>query len=102
MANKAFIFDTNTKRTKEVGMSDSEISKVYSIIAKEVYPAGLNDRSQHSIYRTNNGDGINALINLLGHKDRFPLFSKNKERLNWMGCDEYSDVTKAFDMQAKS
>jgi virulence-associated protein VapD len=98
MGNKALIFDISTKRMKEDGMTDSEISKVYNIIAKELHQAGFDDRIQHSVYRTTNGDGINALINLLGHKERFPLFCQYKERVHWMGCDEYSDVTKAFDI----
>ena len=97
MGNKALIFDISTKRMKEDGMTDSEISKVYSIIAKELYQAGFDDRIQHSVYRTTNGDGVNALINLLGQKERFPLVCQYKGRVHWMGCDEYSDITHAFD-----
>ena len=97
MGNKALIFDISTKRMKEDGMTDSEISKVYSIIAKELYQAGFDDRIQHSVYRTTNGDGINDLINLLGQKERFPLFCQYKGRVHWTGCDEYSDITHAFD-----
>jgi len=26
------------------------------------------------------------------------MFCKYKERIHWMGCDEYSDVTDAFDL----
>jgi virulence-associated protein VapD len=97
MGNKALIFDISVKRMKEDGMSKSDISKVYSMLGKELAEAGFDDRIQHSVYRTTNGDGINALISLLGNKDRFPLFCKYKERVHWMGCDEYSDVTNAFD-----
>ena len=97
MGNKALIFDISVKSMKADGMSQSEISKVYSLLGKELAKAGFDDRIQHSAYRTTNGDGINALINLLKQKDRFPLFCKYKERVHWMGCDEYSDTTQAFD-----
>jgi virulence-associated protein VapD len=97
MGNKALIFDISTKRMKEDGMTDSEITKAYSIIGKELERAGFNDRIQHSAYRSTNGDGVNALINLLGQKHMFPLFCQYKERVHWMGCDEYSDITQAFD-----
>jgi hypothetical protein len=69
-----------------------------SSIGKELNQAGFDDRIQHSVYRTTNGDGINALLNLLANKEKFPLFCQYKERVHWMGCDEYSDVTKAFDI----
>lgn len=82
-------------------MTDSEISKVYSIIGKELNQAGFDDRIQHSVYRSTNGDGINALLKLLEHKDRYPLFCKYKDRVHWMGCDEYSDVTTAFDLKSE-
>ena len=96
MGNKAIIFDVSTKRMREDGLTDSEISRVYSLIGKELYESGFNERVQQSVYRTTQGDGINALLTLLGRKDRFPIFCKYKERVHWMGCDEYSDVTKAF------
>ena len=96
MGNKAIIFDISTKRMREDGLTDSEISRVYSLIGKELYESGFNERVQQSVYRTTQGDGINALLTLLGRKDRFPLFCKYKERVHWMGCDEYSDVTNAF------
>lgn len=96
MGNKAIIFDISTKRMREDGLTDSEISRVYSIIGKEFHQSGFDERVQHSVYRTTQGDGINALLTLLGRKDRFPLFCKYKERVHWMGCDEYSDVTNAF------
>ena len=96
MGNKAIIFDVSTKRMREDGLTDSEISRVYSLIGKEFYESGFNERVQQSVYRTTQGDGINALLTLLGRKDRFPIFCKYKERVHWMGCDEYSDVTKAF------
>lgn len=99
MGNKALIFDISTKRMKEDGMTDSDVSKIYAVIAKELRQAGFDDRIQQSVYRTTNGDGINALISLLNHKDRFPLFCEYKERVHWMGCDEYSDVTHAFDIR---
>lgn len=102
MGNKALIFDISTKRMKEDGMTDSEISKVYSIIGKELNQAGFDDRIQHSVYRTTNGDGINALLKLLSNKEKFPLFCQYKERVHWMGCDEYSDVTEAFDINSMS
>ena len=102
MGNKALIFDISVKRMKEDGMSKSDISKVYSMLGKELTEAGFDDRIQHSVYHTTNGDGINALINLLGSKERFPLFCQYKERVHWMGCDEYSDVTKAFDIHTKA
>ena len=98
MANKALIFDISTKRMKEDGMTDSEISKVYSIIGKELHEAGFDNRIQHSVYRTTNNDGINALLNLLSRKNHFPTFCKYKERVHWMSCDEYSNVTTAFDL----
>ncbi len=96
MGTKALIFDISTKRMKEDGLTDSEISKVYSIIGKELREAGFDERIQHSAYRTTNGDGINSVINLLGRKDQLTLFCKYKERVHWMGCDEYSDITTAF------
>lgn len=102
MGNKALIFDISTKRMKEDGMTDSEISKVYSIIGKELNQAGFDDRIQRSVYRTTNGDGINALISLLNHKERFPVFCQYKERVHWMGCDEYSDITKTFNLYTKA
>ncbi len=102
MGNKGLVFDISTKRMKEDGMKASEISKVYSIIGKELHQAGFDDRIQHSAYRTTNGDGINALLSLLGQKERFPLFCQYKERVHWMGCDEYSDVTKAFDIHNRA
>jgi virulence-associated protein VapD len=96
MGNKAIIFDLSVKRMTADGMTDSEISKVYRIIGRELSDAGFDDRIQHSVYRTTNGDGINAILKLLNRKDRFPLFCRYKERVHWMGCDEYSDVTNAF------
>lgn len=96
MGNKALIFDISTKRMREDGLTDSEINKVYSIIGKELVKAGFRDRVQHSVYRTTDGDGINAMLNLIQYKDRYPLFCKYKSRVHWMGCDEYSDVTEAF------
>lgn len=102
MGNKALIFDISTKRMKEDGMTDSEIRKVYSIIGKELSKAGFDDRIQQSVYRTTNGDGINALIKLLGQKKDFPVFCQYKERVHWLGCDEYSDVTHAFDIYNKA
>jgi virulence-associated protein VapD len=101
MGNKAIIFDISVKRMKADGMTDSEISKVYSIIGKELQQAGFDDRIQRSVYRTTNGDGVNALINLMGRKERFPMFCEYKDRVHWMGCDEYSDVTGAFDIHRK-
>ena len=98
MGNKALIFDISTKRMKEDGMTDSEISKVYSIIGKELRDAGFDDRIQHSVYRTTDNNGVNALISLLERKEDLSLFCKYKERVHWMGCDEYSDITKAFDV----
>ena len=102
MGNKALIFDISTKRMKEDGMTDSDVSRIYAVIAKELRQAGFDDRIQQSVYRTTNGDGINALINLLNHKERFPVFCQYKERVHWMGCDEYSDVTHAFDIYNKA
>ena len=77
-------------------MSDSEITKAYSTIFKELYQAGFDSRIQQSAYRTTNNDGIISLLNLLMRKEHFPLFCKYKERVHWMGCDEYSDATDAF------
>ena len=99
MGNKALIFDISTKRMKEDGLTDSDVSRIYAVIAKELRQAGFDDRIQHSVYRTTNGDGINALLYLLGQKERFPLFCHYKERVHWMGCDEYSDVTEAFHLK---
>ena len=98
MANKALIFDLSTKRVKEDGHTDSDVSRVYAQIRSELSRAGFSDRIQHSVYRTTNGDGINSLIRLLQRKQEFPMFCKYKERIHWMGCDEYSDVTDAFDL----
>lgn len=98
MGNKALIFDISVKRMKEDGMSKSEISKVYSVLGKELAEAGFDERIQRSVYRTSNGNGIDALINLLIHKERFPMFCQYKERVHWMGCDEFSDITHAFDI----
>ena len=97
MSNKALIFDISTKRMKEDKLTDSEITRAYSTIGKELQDAGFDDRIQHSVYRTTNGDGINSMLTLLTRKDRYPLFCKYKERVHWMGCDAYSDVTEAFD-----
>jgi virulence-associated protein VapD len=98
MNNKALIFDISTKRMKEDGLSDSEISKVYNIIGRELQDAGFDQRIQHSVYRTTNNDGINALLKLLSKKERYPMFCTYKERVHWMGCDEYSDITGAFNI----
>jgi len=98
MSNKALIFDISTKRMKEDKLTDSEITRVYSTIAKELQSAGFDDRIQQSVYRTTNGDGINSLLTLLSKKDRYPVFCKYKEKVHWMGCDEYSDVTEAFNL----
>ena len=102
MGNKAIIFDISVKRMRADGMTESEISKVYSIIGKELYEAGFDKRIQQSVYRTTNGDGINAILALLNRKEKFPLFCQYKERVHWMGCDEYSDVTNAFCIHKKS
>ncbi len=96
MGNKALIFDISTKRMKEDKLTYSEISKVYGIIGKELQDAGFNERIQHSAYRTTDKDGINALLRLLSRKEKYPMFCKYKERVHWMGCDEYSDITEAF------
>jgi len=98
MANKALLFDLSTKRMKEDGMSMSEIAKVYTVIGKELTDAGFDERIQRSVYRTSNGDGIKALINLLIHKECFPIFCQYKERVHWMECDDLSDITQAFDI----
>jgi len=98
MGDKALIFDISTKRMQDAGLTGSEIRRVYSRIEKELREAGFDDRIQHSAFRTTNGDGINALINLLRQKEELPLFCKYKERVHWMGCDEYSDITNAFDI----
>lgn len=70
MGNKALIFDISTKRMKEDKLTDSEITKVYSTIAKELQSAGFDDRIQQSVYKTTNGDGINSLLTLLSKKDQ--------------------------------
>jgi len=98
MGNKALIFDISTKRMREDGLSDSEISKVYTIIGKELREAGFDERIQHSAFRSTNNDGVNSLLRLLSRKDHYPMFCTYKERVHWMGCDEYSDVTEAFDI----
>ena len=102
MVNKALIFDISTKRMKEDGMSQSEISKVYSILGKELAKAGFNERIQHSVYCTTNGDGVNALLRLLEQKEQFPIFCQYKDRVHWMGCDEYSDITHAFEINNRN
>lgn len=98
MGNKALIFDISTKRMKEDGMTDSEVSKIYAVMAKELRQAGFDDRIQKSVYRTTNGNGINALINLLKNKKNFPVFCQYKDRVHWMGFDEYCDITDAFEI----
>ena len=46
MGNKALVFDINAKLTKEGGMNDSERGKAYSLTAKALHQAGLDDWTQ--------------------------------------------------------
>lgn len=99
MGDKALIFDVSVRRLKQDGYTDSQISQVYTRIGKELYSAGFDERIQKSAYRTTNGDGINSLLRLLDRKDQYPLFCTYQERVHWMGCDEYSDITDAFKLK---
>jgi virulence-associated protein VapD len=98
MTAKAIIFDISTKRVKADGGTNSELAKIYAQIGSELKKAGFDKRIQHSVYRSSNGDGVNGLLQLLKRKEHFPLFCKYKERIHWMSCDDYSDVTDAFDL----
>lgn len=98
MASKAIIFDISLRRMQEDGLSRSEITKVYSSIGQELRKAGFDERIQQSAYRTTDTEGIKAMLALINRKNEYPLFCKYKERVHWMTCDEYSDITDAFDV----
>jgi virulence-associated protein VapD len=98
MASKAIIFDISLKRMQEDGLSRSEITKVYNSISQEFRRAGFDERIQQSAYRTTDTEGIKAMLTLINRKNEYPLFCKYKERVHWMTCDEYSDITDAFDL----
>lgn len=96
MASKAIIFDISLKRMQEDGLSRTEITKVYNSINQELRRAGFDERIQQSAYRTTDTEGIKAMLALINRKNEYPLFCKYKERVHWMTCDEYSDITDAF------
>ena len=96
MASKAIIFDISLKRMQEDGLTRTEISKAYSSISRELRRAGFDERIQQSAYRTTDTEGIKAMLALINRKNEYPLFCKYKERVHWMTCDEYSDITDAF------
>ena len=98
MASKAIIYDISLKRMQEDGLSPTEISKAYSSISRELRRAGLDERIQQSAYRTTDTEGIKAMLALINRKNEYPLFCKYKERVHWMTCDEYSDITDAFNV----
>ena len=98
MGNKAIIFDISVKRMQEDGLSGSEITKVYNSISQELRRAGFDERIQQSAYRTTDTEGIKAMLALINRKNEYPLFCKYKERVHWMNCDEYSDITDAFNV----
>jgi virulence-associated protein VapD len=98
MASKALIFDINNTRMKEDGLTPSQITRVYEGIAKELFSAGFDERIQHSAYRTTGIEGVKALLTLINRKDKYPLFCQYKSRVHWMTCDEYSDITDAFNV----
>ena len=101
MASKAIIFDISVKRMQEDGLSGSDITRVYSSISQELRRAGFDERIQQSAYRTTDAEGIKAMLALNNRKNEYPLFCKYKERVHWMTCDEYSDITDAFDLTTK-
>ena len=101
MASKAIIFDISVKRMQEDGLSGSDITRVYSSISQELRRAGFDERIQQSAYRTTDTEGIKAMLALINRKNEYPLFCKYKERVHWMTCDEYSDITDAFDLTTK-
>jgi virulence-associated protein VapD len=98
MASKAIIFDISLKRMQEDGLSRTEITKVYNSINQELRRAGFDERIQQSAYRTTDTEGIKAMLALINRKNEYPLFCKYKERVHWMTCDEYSDITDAFNV----
>jgi virulence-associated protein VapD len=98
MASKALIFDINSTRIKEDGLTPSQITRVYEGIAKELFSAGFDERIQHSACRTTNVEGAKALLTLMDRKDKYPLFCQYKSRVHWMTCAEYSDITDAFNV----
>ena len=98
MASKAIMFDISLKRMQQDGLCDSEVSKVYRSIRQELRRAGFDERIQQSAYRTTDTEGIKAMLTLINRKNEYPLFCKYKERVHWMTCDEYSDITDAFDL----
>lgn len=100
MASKAIIYDISLKRMQEDGLSRTEISKAYSSIIQELRRAGFDERIQQSAYRTTDTEGIKAMLALISRKKEYPLFCKYKEHVHWMTCDEYSDITDAFDVNA--
>ena len=79
-------------------MTQSQITRVYEGIAKELFSAGFDERVQQSAYRTTNIEGAKALLTLIDPKDQFPLFCQYKSLVHWMTCDEYSDITDAFNL----
>jgi len=101
MANYVIAFDISTKRMKEDGHGHL-ISKAYISLGKLLRSCGFTEKIQHSTYKTNNHDGINCLIELLGRIDRLrnldnaPLFCQYAERVHFLRCEEHSDITEKF------
>lgn len=95
MADYVIAFDISTKKMKEEGQQ-AAINKAYTSLGKLLHSCGFTERIQRSTYRTNNNDGINSLIELLGRKNELPLFCRFAERVHFLRCDDHSDITNKF------
>jgi len=95
MADYVIAFDISTKRMKEEG-EEASISKAYTSLAKLLRACGFTEKIQRSAYRTNNNDGINALIELLSRKEELSLFCRYAEKVHFLRCDDHSDITHRF------
>jgi virulence-associated protein VapD len=101
MADYVIAFDISTKKMKEDGQQ-TLITKVYNGLGKLLRSCGFTEKIQHSTYKTNNNNGINSLIELLGKIDKLkvsedvPLFCQYAERVDFFRCEEHSDITERF------
>ena len=101
MADYVIAFDISTKKMKEDGR-EALINRTYISLGKLLRSCGFSEKIQHSAYKTNNNDGINSLIELLGRVDQLrreedtPMFCIYAERVHVLRCEEHSDITERF------
>jgi virulence-associated protein VapD len=95
MADYVIAFDLSPKKMKNDGL-ESSVTKVYADLGRFLRSCGFSERIQGSTYRTTNNDGINSLCEALDRKLEIPLFCAYADKIHFLRCDEYSDITERF------